>query len=137
MAKVYLSRRAQFAASHRMYRPEWSDAENARAFGKCSHPNGHGHNYELEVILAGEVNPKTDMVINLTEVKDILEEHVLRHVDHRNLNVDVPQLEGVVPTAENIAVAIWGMLAPHLPKGCLQEVRLRETENNLAVYKGE
>ena len=137
MSVVYLSRRATFCAAHRLHSPHLDDAENRRLFGKCNHPNGHGHNYVVEVIVRGEIDPRSGIVMNLAELKHILEERVLTDFDHKNLNVDVVDFEGVNPTAENIAVAIWNRMEPSLPGGLLHEVRLHETENNVVCYRGE
>jgi len=137
MAVVYLSRRATFCAAHRLHSPDLGDEENRRLFGKCNHPNGHGHNYVVEVIVRGEVDRRSGIVMNLAELKRILQERVLADFDHRNLNVDVPDFDGVNPTAENIAVAIWKRMEPSLPDGLLHEVRLHETENNVVSYRGE
>jgi 6-pyruvoyltetrahydropterin/6-carboxytetrahydropterin synthase len=134
---VYVTRRAHFSAAHRLFHPKFSDQENRETFGGCSNPNGHGHNYELEVTVAGHPDPVTGYVIDLKKLKSLIEEHILSHVDHKNLNVDVGFLAGINPTAENIAVACWHQLQPHITGGTLYSVRLRETENNVIEYKGE
>ncbi len=136
MAKVYLTRRATFCAGHRLHSAALSDDENRNIFGKCNHVNGHGHNYELHVTLYGDVNPKTGMVMNLTDLDRLISEAVIARVDHKNLNMDVPEFQALVPTAENIAIVFWNLLKEKLPT-LLYEVRLRETENNVAVYRGE
>lgn len=133
----YLSRRASFSASHRLHSENLSADENKRVFGKCNHPHGHGHNYEVEVILRGKISERDGLVFNLTALKEIIEREVIARVDHKHLNLDVAEFKGLNPTAENIAVVIWRWLEPHLVKGLLYEVRLRETENNLAIYRGE
>jgi 6-pyruvoyltetrahydropterin/6-carboxytetrahydropterin synthase len=120
-----------------MFRPEWSDEENLALYGKCSNPDGHGHNYVLEVTLKGAIDPKTDMVMNLSELNRIMEASVVGPMDHRNLSTQVDFLSGINTTAENLAVAIWEQLERALPPGLLAEVRLQETENNVAVYRGE
>jgi 6-pyruvoyltetrahydropterin/6-carboxytetrahydropterin synthase len=97
-----------FSAAHRLFRPEWSDERNAEVFGDCSNPNWHGHNYELEVTVEGTVDPATGFVMDLKVLKDLVQERVVREVDHKNLNTEVPWLEGVNPSTENVAVAIWG-----------------------------
>jgi 6-pyruvoyltetrahydropterin/6-carboxytetrahydropterin synthase len=137
MAIAYLTRRAVFCASHRLHSPQLSDEENRRVFGKCNHPNGHGHNYELQVTVRGEIDPRTGMILNLTVLKAAMEEAILRHVDHRHLNLDVEAFRDVNPTAENMAVVFWRLLEPKLPRGALHEVRILETENNFAAYRGE
>ncbi|KAB2926269.1 MAG: 6-carboxytetrahydropterin synthase [Bacteroidetes bacterium] len=134
---VYVTRRAHFSASHRLFDPSFSDERNAEIFGGCSNPNGHGHNYTIEVTVAGPPDPATGFVVDLKRVKQVLQERFLAFVDHRNLNVDVPFLRGVNPTTENIAVAAWRQLAPHIPAGTLHSVRIFETENNFVEYKGE
>jgi len=137
MSKVYITRRATFSASHRLHSPQLSDEENRRIYGKCNHPNGHGHNYVLEVTVQGEVDPRNGMVMNLVDLKKAMEEQVLDLVDHRHLNLDLTVFEEIVPTAENMAVVFWRLLEPALPKGSLYEVKLHETENNVAIYRGE
>lgn len=136
MPVVQLSRRETFSASHRLLSPHLNEAENQAAFGKCYHASGHGHNYELEVSIRGEVNPRTGLVMNLTVLKEVIHEHVIAKVDHRHLNLDVPEFATLNPTAENMAVVIWKWLHPHLGE-LLYEVRLRETENNVSIYRGE
>lgn len=106
-------------------------------FGKCANPNGHGHNYTLEVTVAGEPGHKTGYVLDLKVLKDILTKEVLDKVDHKHLNHDVDFLRGVIPTAENIVVAIWKVLASRVPSGRLHSIRLQETENNSVEYRGE
>jgi 6-pyruvoyltetrahydropterin/6-carboxytetrahydropterin synthase len=134
---VYVTRRAHFSAAHRLFHPNFSDQENREIFGGCSNPNGHGHNYELEVTVAGSPDPVTGYVLDLKKLKLLIEKHILAFVDHKNLNVDVGFLAGINPTAENIAVACWRQLQPHITGGKLHSVRLRETENNVIEYKGE
>jgi 6-pyruvoyltetrahydropterin/6-carboxytetrahydropterin synthase len=137
MAIVYLSRRLVFSASHRLHSPQLSDAENRRIFGKCNHPGGHGHNYILEVVVRGEVDPGTGMVMNLTDLKQAIADTIEAEMDHRHLNLDCPSLKGINPTTENLVVVFWKLLAGRLPKGMLHELRLHETENNVAIYRGE
>jgi 6-pyruvoyltetrahydropterin/6-carboxytetrahydropterin synthase len=134
---VLLTRRATFAAAHRLYDPSLDDAANERLFGKCTNPRGHGHNYVLEVTVRGEVPAGSGMLINLVDLKQFMERCVLEHVDHKHLNEDVPFLAGLNPTVEALAVAFWRQLEGALPAGRLYEVRLEETENNWAVYRGE
>jgi 6-pyruvoyltetrahydropterin/6-carboxytetrahydropterin synthase len=136
MADVYLTRRAAFCAAHRLYLPDLSDAENLALFGKCAMPGGHGHNYEIEVTLVGRPDPRTGMVVDLKKVKEILHERIVDRWDHQNLNSAVPELQGVVPTAENLAIAVWNGLAGRIPGARLHRVRLRETENNTVEYYG-
>ena len=135
--QVALTRRATFAAAHRLSDPALDDEANLRLFGKCANPRGHGHNYTLEVTVRGPVAPATGMVMDLAELKRCLEEHLLDLVDHKHLNEDVDFLAGLNPTVENLVVAFWRRLEPVLPRGLLYELRLVETENNWAVYRGE
>ena len=134
---IYLTRRETFAAAHRLYRKGLSDTENFELFGKCSNPNWHGHNYTLEVVVAGNVDPATGFVIDLKKLKDIIIEHVISKVDHKNLNIDTDFMNGLNPTSENIVVAIWNQLKDKIPSGKLFSVKLYETENNYFEYRGE
>lgn len=134
--KAFVTRRMTFSAGHRLHNDALSAEENRRLYGKCDNPNGHGHNFVVEVTVAGEVDPATGMVINLRDLKAVMAEIIEDGLDHKNLNVDVPAFKGVNPTAENIAVVLWGLLAGRLPAGALHEVRLLETENNFVSYRG-
>lgn len=134
---VYITRRETFAASHRLFKPELSDEENFKVFGKCSNPNWHGHNYVLEVIVSGEVDPSTGFVMDLGELKEIVRTHVISKVDHKNLNLDTDFMKGIIPTSENIVIAIWNELNNKITKGKLHSIKLYETENNYFEYKGE
>ena len=135
MPTVYVTRKAHFNAAHRLHNPDQSDAWNRATFGKCNSPNWHGHNYELDVTVAGEPDPETGFVIDLAALKGVIEDRVVEPLDHKNLNLDVPFLEGVKTSTENLAVAIWAQLAPHVEG--LHEIVLRETPNNSVVYRGE
>ena len=137
MATVRVTRRATFNAAHRLHNPQKSDEWNRATFGKCNNPNGHGHNYVLEVTVEGEPDPETGYVIDLGDLKKIIQEQVVDQVDHANLNVDVPFMAGVLPSTENFAIAIWNRIAPRIDGGRLVSVRLRETENNSVEYRGE
>lgn len=137
MPTVYVTRVVHFNAAHRLHNPARSDEWNRETFGKCNSPHGHGHNYRLEVCVAGEPDPDTGYVIDLAVLKRIVHERVVDHVDHRHLNVEVDFLAGIMPSTENLAVAIWNQLANSLPGGRLVSVRLWETENNVAEYRGE
>jgi 6-pyruvoyltetrahydropterin/6-carboxytetrahydropterin synthase len=134
---VYLTRRETFAAAHRLFKPDLSDEENFKIFGKCSNPNWHGHNYTLEVTVAGEPNPETGFVLDIKKLKEIIKEYVINKVDHKNLNLDTDFMKGLIPTSENIATAIWNELADKIHGGKLYSVKLYETENNYFEYKGE
>lgn len=133
---IYITRRETFAASHRLYNPDWSDEKNNDVYDKCANKNGHGHNYVLEVVVKGEIDPQTGYLLDLKILKDIIKKNVIAQVDHKHLNYDVPFLEGVIPTAENIAIGIWNQLVDKLPAGELSSVKLYETENNYVEYKG-
>lgn len=134
---MYVTRREHFSAAHRLFNPEWSEEENQRVFGKCNNPSGHGHNYYVEVTVAGTVDPDTGYVVDLKQLKNIIHERVLSKIDHRNLNEDVDFLRGIIPTAENIAQGIWRQLVHHIPQGRLYQVRLYETEKNFVDFRGE
>lgn len=134
---LYLTRREVFSASHRIFNEKLSDEENFRIFGNCSNPNGHGHNYVLEVVVRGQVNPETGFVIDLKLLKQIIRQNVIDKVDHKNLNVDVDFMKGINPTAENICEAIWNVLENKIPSGELFSVKLHETENNYVEYRGK
>ena len=136
MPKVRVTRRVHFSAAHRLHNPAMSDEENSRVFGLCNLPNWHGHNYELDITVEGEPDPATGYLVDLGEVRDVAEE-VLKDVDHRNLNLDVPWLEGVIPSTENLVVALWERLAPRIPRGRLARLVLFETPRNWAEYSGE
>lgn len=134
---VYLTRRVTFSASHRLWSKELSEEENYAIYDKCANPNGHGHNYALEVTVQGKPSSQTGMVINLTDLKKIVNEQIIDWVDHKHLNYDVPWLEGVIPTTEMLVIKFWERLEHSFPEGLLYEVRLHETENNIATYRGE
>ena len=134
---IYLTRKAEFSASHFYHNPELSPGENARLFGKCNNPNGHGHNYRLEVTVKGEVDTRTGMVLDLKELKELLEREVLDVLDHRFLNHEVAAFAGSIPTTENIAVEVWRMLAGKFSSGRLHRVRLYETQDLFVDYYGE
>jgi 6-pyruvoyltetrahydropterin/6-carboxytetrahydropterin synthase len=134
---VYLTRRTSFSASHRLWSERLSEEENLALYEKCANPNGHGHNYVLEVTVKGTPDPRTGMVLNLTELKQAINEQVVSWVDHKHLNYDVPWLEGYIPTTEVLTIKFWERLQRALPEGLLYEVKLYETENNIASYRGE
>lgn len=134
---VYLTRRARFSASHRLWSDQLTEEENYAMYEKCANPHGHGHNYVLEVTVQGMPDPQTGMVLNLTELKHVMNEQVVEWVDHKHLNYDVPWLEGFIPTTEVLVIRFWERLADSLPASMLYEVKLHETENNVASYRGE
>ena len=134
---IYVTRRAEFSASHYYHNPELSPDENRRIFGKCNNPHGHGHNYTLEVTVAGDVDSKTGMVLDIKDLKQLVEDEVLQSMDHRFLNKEVPVFSSTLPTTENIAVEIWKRLAQKLPNGKLHRIRLYETPDLYVDYFGE
>ncbi len=136
---IYLTRRERFSAAHRMFRPELSDEENMRIYGKCSNPLWHGHNYVLKVTVRGEADPATGFFINATRLKDIINERVISRLDHRNMNLETSFMKGKVATTENLAISIWHELVkPLADEGAtLHCVRVEETENNYVEYYGE
>ena len=137
MAIVRVTRRVPWNSAHRLYRPDWSDEENARVFGLCANPHWHGHNYEMDVTVAGAIDPETGYVLDLKVLKDLVEERVVAHLDHRNLNVEVPWLGGLNPTTENLVVAIWNRLVDRMPAGVvLERLVLWETPRNYVEYTG-
>ncbi len=133
---IYVTRRAEFCAAHRLRSPALDDETNLRIFGPCSYPSGHGHNYALEVTVKGEPDPTTGMVINLRDLKTLIQEEIVSRIDHRHLDIDVDLLGGLTSTAENLAVAIWGKLASRVSPAILHRVRVYETPNNFADYYG-
>lgn len=134
---IYLTRRETFAAAHRLFKAELSDEENFNLFGKCSNPNWHGHNYTLEVTVAGDLDPNTGFVLDIKALKEIIHKYVISKVDHKNLNLDTDFMRGLIPTSENIVTAIWKQLVDKIPSGKLYSVKLYETENNYFEYRGE
>lgn len=138
MPEVRVTRRMHFSAAHRLFRREWSDKHNASVFGDCSNPNWHGHNYELEVTVLGPVDPETGYVVDLKELRDLVQVRVVDDVDHKNLNLDVHWMKGILPSTENLVVAIWNRLVDGLPASVrLERVRLKETPRNFVEYTGD
>ncbi|MBI4465613.1 MAG: 6-carboxytetrahydropterin synthase, partial [Acidobacteria bacterium] len=133
---IYLTRRAEFSASHYYHNPELSLEENRRIFGKCNNPHGHGHNYVLEVTVQGEIDPRSGMVVDLKQLKEVLHREVVEVFDHRFLNEEVPAFRDKIPTTENIAAEVWQMLAPKLNFCRLHRVRLYETPDLFVDYYG-
>jgi 6-pyruvoyltetrahydropterin/6-carboxytetrahydropterin synthase len=136
MPIVTATRLVRFNAAHRVYNPAWSDERNQATFGKCNNPNWHGHNYTLEITLEGEVDPETGYVMDLGELKRIAEAELIRHLDHKNLNLDVPFMAGIIPTTENLVLACWRVLASHVAPARLARLKLWETENHYVEYDG-
>jgi 6-pyruvoyltetrahydropterin/6-carboxytetrahydropterin synthase len=137
MAEVTVTRRLMFNAAHRVHNPALSDVENARLFGKCNNPNWHGHNYTLDVSVHGPIEARTGYVMDLGALKQLVEERVVGKIDHKNLNLDVDFMRGLIPTSENIIVAIWRELEPALGPARLTRLVLWETPNNYVEYTGE
>jgi 6-pyruvoyltetrahydropterin/6-carboxytetrahydropterin synthase len=133
--KIELGRRYRFAASHRLHTDRFSEEENARVFGKCANPYGHGHNYVLEISVSGDVDPATGMIANLAELDGFVKREVLDEFDHRSLNEDVAAFRDVVPTTENLCIEIYERLKS-FPKAKLEHVRVQETTNNSFEYDG-
>lgn len=135
---IYISRKEHFNAAHKLARPEWSKEKNEEVFGKCANENWHGHNFNLHVTVAGEPNPITGFVIDLKKLSGMIKELVVEKLDHKNLNLDVDFMKGIMPSTENLAIAIWQQLEPPIQnEGCkLHSIRLYETENNYVDYYG-
>uniref|UniRef100_A0A8C8GR56 6-pyruvoyl tetrahydrobiopterin synthase n=1 Tax=Oncorhynchus tshawytscha TaxID=74940 RepID=A0A8C8GR56_ONCTS len=132
----YITRVQSFSACHRLHSPTLSDEVNKRIFGKCNNPNGHGHNYK-EVTVRGKIDRHTGMVMNITDLKQHIEEVIMIPLDHKNLDKDVPYFANVVSTTENVAVYIWDNMVKQLPANLLYEVKIHETDKNIVVYRGE
>lgn len=135
---IYITRKEHFNAAHKLENPNWSDEKNAEMFGKCANPNWHGHNYNLYVTVKGEVNPETGFTVNLKDLSAIMKTEIADKLDHKNLNLDVPFMKGIIASTENLAIAIWNELVPHIDAlNCeLHSVKLYETENNFVEYFG-
>ena len=135
---VFLTRRERFNAAHRLFINSWSDEQNEEAFGKCSNPNWHGHNYELFVTIKGKLNKETGFLVNLKDLSTIIKENIIDKIDHKNLNLDVDFMKDKMPSSENLVIEIWKQLEPELLKiGVkLHCIKLTETENNFVEYYG-
>jgi len=134
--KVSVCRKAHFNAAHRLYNPNWSFDKNQTVFGKCNNPNFHGHNYNLEVWVKGEIDPETGYVIDLKILKDIIQSQVEDRFDHKNLNEDTEEFKNLIPTAENISVVIWKLIKAELNPEFDLKIRLYETERNVVEFEG-
>jgi 6-pyruvoyltetrahydropterin/6-carboxytetrahydropterin synthase len=136
---IYLTRRERFSAAHRMYRPDWTDEENLKMFGKCSNPNWHGHNYILWVTIKGEPSSEHGFVMNINTLKQIILNKVINKIDHKNINLDVDFMKDKIATTESLAVAIWNELKSPIEKegAFLYCVKIEETENNSIEYYGQ
>lgn len=136
---VYITRREHFNAAHKLHNPTWTQEKNEEIFGKCANPNWHGHNYILYVTVKGKVNPETGYSANLKDISSIIKKYITEKLDHKNLNLDVDFLKDLMPSTENVAIAIWKQLLPHINAlNCqLHSIKLCETENNYVEYFGE
>jgi 6-pyruvoyltetrahydropterin/6-carboxytetrahydropterin synthase len=134
--KIELGRRYRFAASHRLHNPALGAEENSRLYGKCNNPYGHGHNYTVEVLVSGKVDPSTGMIANLTDLDGFVEREILEPFDHKSLNEDVAAFRGTVPTTENLCIEIFRRLKA-FPEAQLERVRVQETSNNSFEYAGD
>lgn len=138
MNKVYITRRETFNAAHKLWQPTWSDEKNNEVFGRCANKNWHGHNFVLFVTVCGDPDPETGFVMNLKDLSSIIKHEVTEKLDHKNLNLDVPFLEGIMASTENIVIAIWKILEPKIAEygAELSKLKLVETENNFVEYFG-
>lgn len=136
-AMYIIRKKFHFSAAHRLYSPRLSEEENCALFGKCASPNFHGHNYTLEVAITGDLEPATGMVMNFDAMKGIIEGEIIAALDHKNLNMDVDFLKGIITTSENLARIIWERLKPRLRGVQLYEINLGETDDNVITYRGE
>ena len=134
---ILLTRKAEFSASHFYWNDAWSAEENVRRFGKCANRNGHGHNYTLEVTVSGQIDATTGFVVDLKQLKDVLEREVVSVYDHRHLNLEIPEFKSAIPTTENIAIAVWRRLDGKIPGANLYRVRVYELPDLFADYYGE
>lgn len=135
--EVTVNRKAHFNAAHRLYRKDWSFEKNDAVFGKCNNPNFHGHNYELIVSVTGEIDKETGFVMDMKVLKDLIEVEVEDQLDHKNLNLEVPEFKNLNPTAENIAVVIFNKLKPKLDAKLALAITLYETPRNFVTYSGK
>ncbi|MBB78852.1 MAG: 6-pyruvoyl tetrahydrobiopterin synthase [Crocinitomicaceae bacterium] len=138
METVYITRRERFNSAHKLFREDWSIKKNNEVFGKCSNQNWHGHNYILFVTVKGVPNPETGFIINLKTLSKIINKEIIEELDHRNMNLDVPFLKGVIPSTENVVIKIWNRIVGPISDagGDLAKIKLFETENNFVEYFG-
>lgn len=134
---IYLTRKCEFSASHYYHNPDFTPEENQRLFGKCANLDGHGHNYTLEVTVKGDVSSTTGFVVDLKQLKDLMNHEVVEAMDHRHLNKEVPEFAGQIPTTENLAIAIWNRLSPKLKVAKLHRIRVYEMPDLFVDYYGE
>ena len=134
---VYLTRREHFNGAHRLFNPAWSEERNDAVFGKCANKNWHGHNFDLFVTVKGEPNTETGFIMNAHDLSKIIKREVTDRLDHKNFNMDVPELKVVLPSTENVVKQIWKWLEPHITECKLHSIKLVETENIYVEYYGE
>lgn len=134
---IYVTRKSGFSAAHRLFNPNFSNEKNEEVFDICNNYHGHGHNYVIEVTVAGDPDPETGYVIDLKILKKIIDDVIIKKVDHKHLNYDVDFLKGVIPTAENLAIKFWELLKDKIPSGKLYSIKLFESDNNFVEYRGE
>lgn len=133
---IYVTKQMSFSASHRIYNPSLSDEENFRLFNQCANKNGHGHNFTIEVTVKGNINPLTGFVINLKELKDIMQEHLISLLDHSNLNLDIEFFKHNIPTSENIAIFAWNILEDKIKNAKLYKIKIAESNSSYVEYFG-
>jgi len=135
---IYITRRERFTAAHRLYREDWSDEKNLEVFGKCSNPNWHGHNYNLFVTVKGQVQTNLGYVVDLKTLSEIIKKHIIEKIDHRNINIEVDFMNDRMASTENLAMAIWEQLDPHIKNLGIELhcIKIEETENNFVEYFG-
>ncbi len=133
---IYITKKMNFSASHRLHNPELSNEENLKLFGKCANKNGHGHNFSIEVTVVGEINPKTGYVIDLKKLKQIIQDNLISLLDHSNLNLDIKFFQKNIPTSENIAIFAWEILHKNIKEAKLYKIKIAESENSYIEYFG-
>ncbi len=135
---IYVTRKEHFNAAHKLHREDWTEEKNRAVFGKCANANWHGHNFDLFITVKGEPNSETGFVIDLKLLSELIREHIVEELDHKNLNLDVPFMKGIMPSTENLAIKIWEILSPFITaeRCVLHCVKLYETENNFVEYYG-
>ena len=134
---VYVTKKAEFSSAHRLNNPDLSPEENERIYSKCNNLHGHGHNYTLEVTICGEPDPVTGFLMDLKQLKELINSEIIEKVDHRHLNYDVPFLAGINPTVENLCIIFWKILEPKIPNGRLYEIKISESPRSCVSYRGE
>lgn len=133
---IYITKKIDFSAAHRVYNPNFTDEENEACFGRCNNLNGHGHNYVLEVTVKGEINPETGYLMDLKELKSIINREIIDKVDHKFLNHDVDFLQGIIPSSENLCIAFWNILKKAITQAELHEITLYESKTSCVTYRG-